>query len=302
MRYVTKKFLLFEWSITMTLAEAKKNVEKHLSKIYSAKECERIFFILLEHKSGYSTADFFADKNIQLTPEEEEWMNESIARLKKNEPVQYVVGYAYFHGMKLKINPSVLIPRPETEELVSLIIQQLEEKSVTDASILDIGTGSGCIALALKKKFPSAKVSALEHSAKAIETARKNASLLDAEIGFIEADILNPGNALKEKVFDLIVSNPPYILKKERKKMSSSVYDFEPNDALFVPDNSPLLFYNAIAETANIHLRKGGRLWFECNESKADEVAELLKKKNFALVKVHADMSRKKRFVSCMKF
>jgi release factor glutamine methyltransferase len=286
----------------MTLAEAKKNLEKALTRIYSVKECEKIFFILLEHKSGYSVTDFFSDKHIQLTPEEEEWMHDSIERLKKNEPVQYVVGHTYFCGMKLKVNPSVLIPRPETEELVMLIIQQLKEKSVTDASILDIGTGSGCIAIALKKKFPSAKISALDLSAEAIETAKKNASLQDAEIDFIEGDILNPANALEKKVFDLIVSNPPYILKKEKKSMSPSVYDFEPNEALFAPDNNPLLFYKAIAEAAGTRLRKGGRLWFETNESYADDVAELLKKKNFALVKIHTDMSKKKRFVSCMKF
>lgn len=286
----------------MTLNEAKKSLEKALAKIYSAKECERIFFTLIEHKSGYSTTDFFSDKNIQLTPEEEEWMNESIARLKKYEPVQYVVGHTWFCGLKLKVNSSVLIPRPETEELVALISHQLQEKNVTDASILDIGAGSGCIAIALKKKFPHAKISALEHSVKAIETAKKNSSLQDADINFIQADILHLKNEMEEKMFDLIVSNPPYILKREKKKMSPAVYDFEPSEALFVPDNNPLLYYKAIAETANAHLRKGGRLWFECNESNADDVAELLKKKNFALVKVHTDMSRKKRFVSCMKF
>ena len=286
----------------MTLAEARKNLEKHLSKIYSAKECEKLFFILLEHHSGYNATDFFADKKSMLTPDEIEWFNESIARLKKNEPVQYVVGHTYFCGLKIKVNPSVLIPRPETEELVSLIAQQLEEKGVTDASILDIGTGSGCIAIALKKKNSSSKVSALEHSPLAIATAKKNASLLDAEINFIEADILNPGNALEKYIFDLIVSNPPYVLLKEKKTMNASVYNYEPKEALFVPDNNPLLFYKAIAETSNIHLRKGGRLWFETNESHADEVADFLKKKNFTLVKVHTDMSRKKRFVSCMKF
>lgn len=286
----------------MTLNEAKKNLEKHLSKIYSAKECEKIFFMLLEHHCGYSATDFFADKNIMLTPDEAEWFNESIARLKKNEPVQYVIGHTYFCGLKLKVNPSVLIPRPETEELVSLITQQLEEKGTTDASILDIGTGSGCIAIALKKKFPDSKVSALENSHSAIATAEKNASLLDAEINFIEADILNPGSAFEKNIFDLIVSNPPYILKKEKKTMSAIVYEFEPEVALFVPDSNPLLFYEAIAETANTHLRKGGRLWFETNESRADEVVDLLKNKNFTLVKVHTDMSRKKRFVSCMKF
>lgn len=286
----------------MTLNEAKKNLEKHLSKIYSAKESEKIFFMLLEHHCGYSATDFFADTNIMLTPDEAEWFNESILRLKKNEPVQYVIGHTYFCGLKIKVNPSVLIPRPETEELVTLITQQLEEKGTTDASILDIGTGSGCIAIALKKKFPDSKVSALEYSPLAIATAKKNASLLDAEINFIEADILNPGNALEKNIFDLIVSNPPYILKKEKKTMSANVHEFEPEDALFVPNNNPLLFYEAIAETANTHLRKGGRLWFETNENNADEVAELLKKKNFTLVKVHTDMSRKKRFVSCMKF
>jgi release factor glutamine methyltransferase len=286
----------------MTLAEAKKNLDRHLSGIYSAKECETIFFILAEHQCGFSSKDFFADKNIRLSSDDEEWFNESIARLKKNEPVQYVVGHTWFCGIKLKVNPSVLIPRPETEELVALISQQLEEKSVTDASILDIGTGSGCIAIALKKKFPAAKVSALEHSPAAIATARKNASLLDAEINFIEADILNPGNSIGKTVFDLIVSNPPYVLRKEMKTMNPAVYDFEPEDALFVPDNNPLLFYKAITEIGNVHLRKGGRLWFETNENGADEVAELVRKKKFTLVKVHTDMSRKKRFVSCMKF
>jgi release factor glutamine methyltransferase len=286
----------------MTLAEAKKNLEKHLSKTYSAKECEIIFFILLEQKCGYNSKDFFADKNIRLSPDEEEWFGEAVARLKKNEPVQYVVGHTWFCGMKIKVNSSVLIPRPETEELVALITQQLEEKSVTDASILDIGTGSGCIAIALKKKIPSAKISALELSPEAISTAKKNASLLDADINFIEADVLKPGDSLDKTVFDLIVSNPPYILKKEKKSMNPIVYDFEPTDALFVPDNNPLLFYKAIAEVADSHLRKGGRLWFETNETRADEVADLLKKKNFTLVKVHTDMSKKKRFVSGMKF
>ena len=285
----------------MTLLEARKNLEKHLSKIYSAKECEKLFFILLEHHCGYSATDFFADKNSMLTPDEVEWLNESIARLKRNEPVQYVVGHTYFCGLKIKVNPSALIPRPETEELVSLITQQLKEKSFADASILDIGTGSGCIAIALKKKFPSSKVSALERSPDAMAVAKKNASLQDAAINFIEADILNPGNALEKNLFDIIVSNPPYVLLKEKKTMSASVYDYEPTEALFVPDKNPLLFYEAIAEIANAHLRKGGRLWFETSEDRADDVAALLKKKNFTLVKIHTDMSRKKRFVSCMK-
>jgi release factor glutamine methyltransferase len=284
----------------MTLLEAKKNLEKHLSKIYSAKECETIFFILLEHKTGYNSKDFFGDKNIRLAPDEEEWMNESIARLKKNEPVQYVVGYTWFSGLKIKVNPAVLIPRPETEELVALIIQQLEEKKLSDVSILDIGTGSGCIGIALKKKFPSSKVSALEKSPQAITIAKKNASLLDADINFIEADILNPGNALEKNLYDIIVSNPPYVLMKEKKTMSASVCDYEPNEALFVPNKNPLLFYETIAQIASTHLRKGGRLWFETNETNADDVAELLKKKKFALVKVHPDLSKKKRFVSCM--
>jgi len=285
----------------MTLSEEKKHLEKELSKIYSAKECERIFFILLEHHSGYTSKDFFADKNIMLTPDEAEWMNESVARLKKNEPVQYIVSHAWFCGFKLKVNPFVLIPRPETEELVSLVTEQLTEKDLNDALILDVGTGSGCIAIALKKKFTSAKVSAVELSPRAMETAKKNAFLLDADVTFIEADILKPGDALADTLFDVIVSNPPYIRTKEKKTMSASVCDFEPEEALFVPDNNPLLFYSAIAESAQVHLKKGGRLWFETNESHADDVANLLKKKNFTLVKVHTDMSRKKRFVSCMK-
>ncbi|MBK5284414.1 MAG: peptide chain release factor N(5)-glutamine methyltransferase [Bacteroidia bacterium] len=281
----------------MTLSEEKKYLEKELSEIYSSKESERIFFILLEHKTGFSATDFFADKFIMLTPEDSEWMSESIARLKKGEPVQYVVGHTFFCGLQIKVNPSVFIPRPETEELVSLIVEYMNEKRFSNASVLDVCSGSGCIAIALKKNFPDAVLSAIELSPEAIDMAKHNASLYDVDINFIEGDVFKP-TLPAEFMVDVIVSNPPYVLQSEKKSMSKTVYDFEPKEALFVPDKEPLLFYEAISLLALKHLRKGGTVWFETSEDRAGDVVDLLKRKYFDNVKVHTDMSRKKRFVS----
>jgi release factor glutamine methyltransferase len=220
--------------------------------------------------------------------------NFAIKDLKKHVPVQYVVGKAHFYGSVFNVRPSVLIPRPETEELVDLIIK--ENKGITDLSIIDIGTGSGCIAVSLKKNLQDAKVSALDISAAALEVATENAMLNNVEIEFIQRDILNEDLSNGQK-FDVIVSNPPYVCRSEHSEMEKNVLDYEPHLALFVEDDDPLLFYRAITESAVRHGRAGARIYFEINQAFGQETADLMKEKGFENIELLKDINNKNRIL-----
>jgi release factor glutamine methyltransferase len=218
-------------------------------------------------------------------------------RLLAGEPVQYVVGFAWFYGIKFKVNPFVLIPRPETEELVEWILETTNKAFMLDASVLDIGTGSGCIPVTLKVKNTQLTVSCLDVSESALITASRNAYRNNVEIDFTCVDILNEAQHTPLGTFDVIVSNPPYILEKEKTLMHKNVLDFEPHLALFVADDNALIFYETIANFAQKHLNTAGYLFFECNEYNAQEVKSMLEKKYFSDIVLRQDMSGKDRMI-----
>ena len=212
-------------------------------------------------------------------------------RLKRHEPLQYISGWAHFCGLQMEVNCNVLIPRPETQEIVDLVVEDLPE----EAAVLDIGTGSGCIAVAVSSRKPDAKVSAVDISADALEVARRNAERNGVKVNFQQCDILKE---MPEGEFDMVVSNPPYVCDRERAQMERNVLDFEPWQALFVPDDDPLRFYRVIAQRCVSGLLKcGGKLVFEINERYGRETAAMLREMGFDEVQVVKDYCEKDRFV-----
>lgn len=219
----------------------------------------------------------------------------AIERLLRHEPVQYVFGHTLWNGLDLKVTPATLIPRPETAELVEKTTHH--PSPITHLKVLDIGTGSGCIAIAIKKAHPEWEVTGIDISAEAIEVARENAVRNGVEVAFEVADIFSKvilESAISNQLFDIVVSNPPYICEKEKNSMESNVLDYEPGTALFVPDDDPLLFYRRIAE-----LKAGRFLFFEINEAYGKEVAQLLCEKGYTDVQIIQDMYGKDRIVTC---
>lgn len=224
----------------------------------------------------------------------------AIDRLKKYEPIQYILGDTEFYGLKFKVNPSVLIPRPETEELVNWIVNcHSEQSKASEFKILDIGTGSGCIAISLAKNLPNAKVFALDISEKALKIASQNAENNDVSIEFIQADILDWD--FGDLQFDVIVSNPPYVRELEKEAMSANVLNHEPHLALFVEDDDALLFYRKITEVASNILRPKGQLYFEINENLGDTTKELLLDSSYNSIELKKDIFEKDRMIKAIK-
>ncbi|MFR9164983.1 MAG: peptide chain release factor N(5)-glutamine methyltransferase [Dysgonomonas sp.] len=234
------------------------HIGKSLEGYYPSSEITSFTGIIVENVIGKSVPMIISDKNIKITSKQENKINEVITRLKQYEPIQYILGETEFYGMKFFVDHNVLIPRPETEELVELIISENQNKN--DISILDIGTGSGCIAIVLKKYLPKCEVSAWDISEEALNAARINAKNNHTDVDFRQVDILS--DFPKDKKFDIIVSNPPYVLESEKSAMDKNVLDYEPHQALFVPDNSALLYYERIADAAKILLKGSGSLFF----------------------------------------
>jgi release factor glutamine methyltransferase len=268
-----------------------------LAALYDIKEIDSLCMIVLEDVTCTSSVRIKAFPELEIPAEQAERINKMLTRLKSGEPVQYILGHAEFYGLPFKVNPSVLIPRPETEELVEWAILSVGSSQLTVGNILDIGTGSGCIAISLKKNLVDAQVSAIDISTEALKTAKENAELNDVNINFIEADILNQTNSPLTNHYSLIISNPPYVTLDDKKQMHTNVTDFEPHTALFVPENDPLIFYKAIADFALTHLKKGGLLFFEINESYGEQIVELLDNKLFKNIELRKDMSGKFRMV-----
>ena len=224
----------------------------------------------------------------------------AIERLKIYEPIQYIIGETQFYGLNFNVNKTVLIPRPETEELVDWIIKENEAKN--EINILDIGTGSGCIAIALAKNLKNTKVFALDVSTEALDVAKKNAVNNEVDIEFIEHDILNVVLEIKNLKFDIIVSNPPYVRKLEKDLMQDNVLKHEPHLALFVDDDNALIFYKAITEFSKKHLSKNGQLYFEINEYLGDSTKVLLENENFKHVELRQDIKQKDRMLKGVKY
>lgn len=279
-----------------TLSQTVKALKERLVPEYGDREATAIIRLIFFHLKGWNTSDMIINSETHLSPFIISEIKKIEERLIKHEPIQYITGDAYFYGMDLGVTPDVLIPRPETEELVDMIVK---ENTTSDLRVLDIGTGSGAIAIALARNLEFPKVTALDISPKAIAVAEKNAEKLKAKINFITEDIFD-FIALPDS-FDIIVSNPPYICESEKKDMDRNVLDYEPSQALFVPDNDPLRYYNRIADVAKDSLSDGGKLYFEINPIYCDSLMDMLREKGFNDVESVLDMHGKRRFVKSAK-
>jgi release factor glutamine methyltransferase len=266
-----------------------------LQNTYSKEEADSITTFVFSELLKMGTLQLRMNKNQLLTAAETEMFDTVLPPLLKHEPVQYVLGVAYFYGLRFIVNENVLIPRRETEELVELILKQTDKPN---PRIIDIGTGSGCIAITLKKNKPTADVMAIDYSKNAIAQAKLNALALlqkDKEKKFLERDIFDRKWWQDVGKFDVVVSNPPYVTVAEKQQMQANVLNYEPHSALFVPDETPLLYYDAIADFASQTLENGGKLYFEINEQFGPETIEMLRQKGFTDIGLHKDMQRKNR-------
>ncbi|MGZ3833998.1 MAG: peptide chain release factor N(5)-glutamine methyltransferase [Mucilaginibacter sp.] len=283
-----------------TVQDVSKAFRHELAALYDAREIDSLCMNVLADITGMSNAKIKAFPELEIPLEQAEIINKILNRLKTGEPLQYILEYTEFHGLPFKVNPSVLIPRPETEELVEWALNSWRSSVgswQSPLNLLDIGTGSGCIAVSLKKNLPDAKVSAIDISPKALQIAKENALLNELEIYFIEADILKPQAEIDHSTFEIIISNPPYVTLEDKKQMHTNVTDFEPYAALFVPEHDPLIFYKAIADFAATHLENDGLLFFEINESYGKEIVELLTIKSFKNIELRKDISGRDRMI-----
>ena len=288
-----------------TVKQISADFSEQLSAIYDANEVNSLCLMVLENVIDISPAKIKAFPETEISRIDSEAITNILTRLATGEPVQYILGYTEFYGLTFKVNPSVLIPRPETEELVDWVIKSRQSAVGSwqqPFQILDVGTGSGCIPISLKKNLPDAKVSAIDISPEALLTAKENAELNKADVKFIQNDILNPtDHSLLTTHYSLIVSNPPYVTLEDKKLMHTNVTDFEPHTALFVPEDDPLIFYKAIADFASTHLENAGLLFFEINESYGKQIVRLLHNKQFTAIELRKDMSGKDRMIKATK-
>lgn len=266
---------------------------QRLSNVYDTGEAKAIVRWVLDVRFGLSTADIYCGKVTQLSPNDQAELEKIMQRLEKAEPVQYVLGVADFCGRQFHVAPGVLIPRPETAELCHLIAED------GGADILDIGTGSGCIAITLALDIADSKVTAWDISDEALVIAQQNAKTLGADVSFEHRNALNI--SLTPELWDVIVSNPPYICRKEAGEMEENVLRYEPDTALFVPDDDPLLFYRHIMNYAASALRQEGRLYFEINPVYADSIVEQLQQLGFVDIQKIDDQFGKTRFIKACK-
>ena len=270
-------------------------LKNELEGLYPITEIEGFARIIFEAVCGWGFTEQVVKRNEEISPTDFRQINEIVLRLKNFEPIQYILGETEFYGLKIKVNPSVLIPRPETEELVQWITQcNLPENS----RILDIGTGSGCIALALKSKLKNAEIFGVDISENALQVARQNAKTNNLNVVFFQADILNWEHS-DWKTFDVIVSNPPYVRESEKKQMKDNVLRYEPKNALFVADNDPLVFYRTISAFAKKYLADNGRLYFEINENLGSEMNKLIIDFGFCDFEIRKDINGRNRMIGC---
>lgn len=293
-----------------SVRDCRRYYASQLESIYGSDEANALIMILLEHYFNIDRVKIALEPDLRLSESELLTLHFAVKELLKNRPIQYIIGETEFCGMRFFVNENVLIPRPETQELVEkLAVSSYQfssfrpkrsevEKSPANVSILDIGTGSGCIAISLAKMIPNSDVTAMDVSEKALEVARKNADANGVNVHFVQDDILKPSTAeLIDNQFDIIVSNPPYVCDSEKSEMRANVLDHEPSSALFVPDSDPLIFYRKILEFAQKALKPNGQIWFEINERFGKETAELCHSKGFKNVEIIKDFRGKERIV-----
>ncbi len=272
---------------------------EELTSIFDEKEIESFFYIILEAFHELKRVDLVLNPNLELDTIQLLQWETVLSQLKEQKPIQYILGETEFFGLPFYVNENTLIPRPETEELVQWILSNNQiTKSTNQLKILDIGTGSGCIAISLAKNLSNASVFAIDVSEKALATAKKNAELNEVKVTFIERNILETDD-LKQQ-FDIIVSNPPYVRNLEKQEIHKNVLEYEPHLALFVEDNDALLFYRKITELATKNLSKNGQLYFEINQYLGKEMVELLEKYNFENIELKKDIYGNDRMIRCV--
>jgi release factor glutamine methyltransferase len=274
-----------------------KDLRNQITLQESASEIESIAFHILEHILHISRADIVAEKTVELTDTIQSKLNHIIQRINNNEPLQYIFEETWFYGRAFFVNSSVLIPRPETELLVEEAVTV--SNPYTPGTIIDIGTGSGCIAVTLAKELPAKKIIAVDVSPEALKVAQRNAHQLNAEVEFVQQNILD--KKLLFKNVELIVSNPPYIASIEKHQMKQNVLDYEPHVALFVSDNDPLIFYKEIAKQAMVLLADNGNVVVEINERFGEEVCNVFKDAGFTTTEIIKDLQQKDRIVKAHK-
>lgn len=288
----------------MKLSAIRHQFESSLSCIYQSDEIQAFFFLALAHFLSLSKANFLLNKDMEISEKHSKNFTQLITKLEKGVPIQYLLGEAHFFNLKFLVNPSVLIPRPETEELVFWVLEtlvknkiDLEQKKTSQLSVFDIGTGTGCIAISIKKNRPETQVFALDVDLKALETAKKNAQFNEVGVEFYLGDIQTFPNL--EKKIHVIVSNPPYILHSERAEMHQNVLENEPHLALFVEQDDPLYFYRIIAYYAINNLVSEGYLFFEINGMFGKEMVEMLESLGFCAIELKKDMQGTDRMIRC---
>lgn len=283
----------------MQLKTLKTNCLQSLSGVYPDQELQSFFYILCEHFLKLKRIDLSLNPNRIITETEQLNFETSISRLLNNEPIQYIIEETEFYGLPFNVNESTLIPRPETEELVDWIVKDFEHDT-REKKILDIGTGTGCIAVSLAKTLSGNKVIALDVSREALLVAKNNAAINNVELQYIEVNVLDEPNKLPNGL-DIIVSNPPYVRHLEKTQMQPNVLNNEPHLALFVSDANPLVFYSAISKFAKKSLNLGGALYFEINEYLGNEMIELLKNEGFSNIELRQDFFGKDRMIKALK-
>ena len=303
----------------MKLLDFKLHFKNSLSEIYPTTEIDSFFFLLMEEYLGLQRIDTVLKPDFKIDEENLSTLKKALARLQNEEPIQYIIGKTEFYGLPFLVDENTLIPRPETEELVEWVLEEvgskkleagsleLEVGSLKSLSILDIGTGTGCIPISLAKNLPEAKVSAIDVSVDALKIAKKNAALNNVTVDFFEVDILKIDSLTKvlkpvqyentNYKFDIIISNPPYVRELEKMEIQNNVLQNEPHLALFVSDENPLIFYDKIADLAKNHLTKKGVLFFEINQYLGKETCSLLQVKGFKNIQLKKDLFGNDRMI-----
>lgn len=296
------------------LKDIRKYYREQLCSFYDYEEADALVLILFEHYFNINKVKMALEPKLRLSESEMLTFHFAVKDLLKNKPIQYIIGETEFCNLKFKVNENVLIPRPETSELVNKIVNRQQTKfnsqlpktncqkpiAKSQKSILDIGTGSGCIAISLAKLIPNSEVYALDVSEEALDVAKENAYINNVNVNFIHDDILHLKNDIDLK-FDIIVSNPPYVRELEKSEMRNNILDWEPHKALFVSDDDPLIFYRSILEFAKTHLKENGEIWFEINEFLGKEMTELCEELGFSNVKIFKDFRDKERIMSTIE-
>jgi release factor glutamine methyltransferase len=298
----------------MKLFEAERYIKDQLKGIYEDQESTNIAGLAIEHVTGLSKMERISRKQEELSLLQIDQLQKDLQRLKQHEPIQYIMNKAWFYGMELYVDKNVLIPRPETEELVQWIVDDVkapgknvfvrkptEADETTQLKILDVGSGSGCIPLALKKTMPKAEVWGCDISEEALNVARRNGSALDIRVDFQGLNFLDEAQQKLLPTVDIIVSNPPYVPLKDKKQMHANVVDHEPHTALFVPDNDPLIFYRALAAFGKKRLYENGSIYMEIHEEIGNDVVTLFNENGYDNVVLKSDMQGKNRMIRARK-